>query len=451
MVGSSAAVGGALAAACAVGGAQQADAPAKRKEPVTLDFQHRWDGPAREPLVEKQIRKFEGLHDHVKVNITMNISRGEGTYGGVPVAKLLTAIAAGTPPDVFMIPSEGAVEFAERNAVTFLDPLLKREKVNMADVWIPSVFPMVQLAGKTFALPQDAVGDFPYIFYNKNLIQASGVTPTQFATWDGLVEASRTLAKPTGDSFAQVGFPYPGTDFNAWQTINGGELLSKDGRKVAFDTPVGRETLTYMTESVKKVYGTHQKLTEFIGQFKGTTLQGRSETEAAWNAQKVAVLASGPWMWVETANYSPQLALGAVRMPVNKANAKSKQTTLAETVWTWTMGAKLKHTDEAWMLEKWLSYEDGHKDLMIDMGRATMVKRDLRDKAYFDKNPGWSLVLETIEAATPLPQSKGWGVVKPIILAMAAEVLAGTTSVDTVLRQAAIKAQVELDKALTPA
>jgi maltose-binding protein MalE len=202
-----------------------------------------------------------------------------------------------------------------------------------------------------------------------------------------------------------------------------------------------------MTEAAKRVYGTPQRLADFTGQFKATTMQGRSETEAGWNAQRVAVMASGPWMWVETPSYAPQLAMGAARMPVNKANARSKQTTLAETVWTWAMGGNLKRPDEAWLLEKWLSYEDGHRELMIDMGRATMVKRVIRDKAYADKNPGWSLVLETIEAATPLPQSKGWAAAKPLINAAAAEVLAGTAGVDTALSQAAQKAQLELDKA----
>jgi ABC-type glycerol-3-phosphate transport system substrate-binding protein len=448
VVGGVAAVGGGLAAACAGGGGQSADAPAARKEPVTLEFEHRWDGPARVPLVEKQIQRFQSLHEHITVNVTMNLTRGDGTYGGVPVARLLAQIAAGTPPAVFMISSEAAVEFAQRNAVTFVDPFLKREKVNMADVWFPSVFPMIQLAGKTFALSQDAAGDFPYIFYNRNLVQAAGVNPTQFGTWDGLVEASRALTKPFAEGFAQIGFPFPGGNFTDWHTVNGGELLTKDARKVAFDGPAGRETLTYMTEAAKRVYGTPQRLADFTAQFKATTMQGRSETEAGWNAQKVAVMASGPWLWVETPSYAPQLVMGAARMPVNKANARSKQTTLAESVWTWAMGGNLKRPDEAWLLEKWLSYEDGHRELMIDMGRATMVKRVIRDKAYSDKNPGWSLVLETIEAATPLPQSKGWAAAKPLINAAAAEVLAGTAGVDAALSQAAQKAQLELDRAL---
>ena len=41
-----------------------------RPQPVTLDLQHRWDGPAREPIVLEQIRKFQEQFPHATVNVT---------------------------------------------------------------------------------------------------------------------------------------------------------------------------------------------------------------------------------------------------------------------------------------------------------------------------------------------------------------------------------------------
>ena len=86
-------------------GAQGAQgvAGAAAKAPVTLDFQHRWNGPAREPIVDEAIKRFEEANPGIFVDLTMNLSRGDGTDGGVPIGKILAAIAAGTPPDSFMI------------------------------------------------------------------------------------------------------------------------------------------------------------------------------------------------------------------------------------------------------------------------------------------------------------------------------------------------------------
>ena len=59
-------------------GAQGAQGAAA-KAPVTLDFQHRWNGPAREPIVDEVIKLFEETNPGIFVETTMNLARGEGT------------------------------------------------------------------------------------------------------------------------------------------------------------------------------------------------------------------------------------------------------------------------------------------------------------------------------------------------------------------------------------
>ena len=73
------------------------------------------------------------------------------------------------------------------------DTHLKRDRVNMEETWYASAMPLIQLAGpKTFALPQTAAGDNPYVFYNKAMLRAVGVAENSIGTWEGLVAASRT-------------------------------------------------------------------------------------------------------------------------------------------------------------------------------------------------------------------------------------------------------------------
>ena len=428
-------------------GAQGA-AGAAAKAPVTLDFQHRWNGPAREPIVDEAIKRFEEANPGIFVDLTMNLSRGDGTDGGVPIGKILAAIAAGTPPDSFMIHARAAIDFAQRNALSWLDDFLKKDGRSLEELYFPAVFPYIQYQGKTFALPQTASGDNPYTFYNKKLLSDKGVDANDLNTWQGLLEAAKTLTDRQGDSFKQIGFRYPGAGFETWHTANGGQLLSPDGRKVLFNDELGREALTYMTESVKQVYGSWLSLDAFV---KANEVEISAPVDSLFANTKLAISMSGPWYWVSVPQLAPDLDMGALRMPRNATNGKSKQTTLAQSVWTWAMGAGLKHPDEAWLLQRWMSQDEGHRHLMTTMGRATMYKPVVTDKIYYDNNPGWDLVLETIQNATPLPISKGWSPVIKGIGGMAAPVLEGKKGVSEVLDEAARQGQAAVDKAYAQA
>jgi len=436
-------VGSVIAAACA--GLSAPEKEPVSKEPVALEIQHRWDGAEREPLVVAQARAFEEKYPHVKVNVVATGNANFSTAGYI--ASMLAKIVAGTPPDVFMVHAVDAIDLVDKSALTYLDPFLLRDKIVLRDLYFPAALASMQIGGKTFALTQTAAGDNPYLFYNKSLLAAAGVDPKQLDTWEGLLAASKTLTRPAGDGFSQIGLAYPGGAFMDWHTVNGGDLLSKDGRKVAFNTDAGRQTLTYMTDSVKALYGSEQRLSEFLSQFPG---HPRGGSGGSWVAQKEAMWMTGPWAWLETPKQAPDLQFAGVRLPVNRANSKSKQTTLAESVWTWAMGTGLKKPSEAWLLEKWMSLEEGHKQLMIGMGRATMLKSVVQDKAFFSQNPGWNVVLDTLNAATGLPPSKGWAAAKPLINAIPDAVLSGKYGVADALLQAERAAQAAVDEAYRP-
>ena len=423
-------------------GAQGAQGAAA-KAPVTLDFQHRWNGPAREPIVDEVIKLFEETNPGIFVETTMNLARGEGTSGGVPIAKILASIAAGQPPDCFMIHANPAREFAQRGALAWLDNYLKRDGRSLGELYFPAVLPYIQLEGKTYALSQTASGDNPYNHYNKDMLAAKGVNPDDLKTWQGLLQAARTLTVAQGDSFKEIGYRYPGS-FSTWHTLNGGQFWDADGRKVLFNDAIGREALTHSTEAVKQVYGSWPKLEAYI---KEHTVEMSAPVDSLFANGKLAISTSGPWYWVSVPKAAPNLNWGTERMPRNAENPQSKQTTLAGSVWTWATGAGPKNPDEAWLLERWMSQDEGHRRLMTGMGRATMYKPVVMDKLYYDANPGWDLVLETINAATPLPIAKGAGPAMTHINAVTEQVVQGELGVAAALEQAAEKAQFELDKA----
>ena len=427
-------------------GAQGAQGAAA-KAPVTLDFQHRWNGPAREPLVDQAIEMFEEEYDNILVDLTMNLTPGgPGVDGGVPIGKIIAAIAAGSPPDVFMIHGRATIDLARRNALTWIDDYLTRDKRSLEELYFPAIIPFIQLDGRTYALPQTASGDNPYVFYNEDMLAAKGIDPQELTTWQGLLESAKILTEPDGDSFKQVGFNYPGTAFYVWHTVNAGRLFEGDGKTVAFNDELGIEALTYPTDAVNQAYGEWNKFDAFM---KSQQKEGQPGLDPIFYNGKMGILMSGPWQWINAPDAAPNLKMGASRMPRNANNANSKQTTLAQYTWTWAMGAGLKNPDEAWLLERWMSQDDGHRHLMTSMGRGTMYRPVAEDPVYYKANPGWDTVLETINAATPAPASLGLAaLIRGINGAdMHGKVLRGEASVKSVIDEAARAAQVEVDEA----
>ena len=220
-----------------------------------------------------------------------------------------------------------------------------------------------------------------------------------------MLQAAKTLTVAQGDSFKEIGYRYPGS-FSTWHTLNGGQFWDADGRKVLFNDAIGREALTHSTEAVKQVYGTWPKLEAYI---KEHTVEMSAPVDSLFANGKLAISTSGPWYWVSVPQAAPNLNWGTERMPRNAENANSKQTTLAGSVWTWATGAGPKNPDEAWLLERWMSQDEGHRRLMTGMGRATMYKPVVMDQLYYDANPGWDLVLETINAANSPAYREGGG------------------------------------------
>ncbi|HET7769540.1 MAG TPA: extracellular solute-binding protein [Chloroflexota bacterium] len=371
------------------GGAVAQPTAVKKKGPVALTLHHRWDGELREPAVESQLREFRQLHPHVTVSVSVGRE-----------AAVVTS-AAGAGADVSMLHSNEAAVVARRGGLLALDAHLTKEGVKPEEVWFPAGLTLTRVpgSGKTVALPLTASGDAPFLFYNKTMLRQEGIEAATLGTWEGLLAASRALTKPLGDLFIQVGFPYPAGHFPTWLLVNGVEPLSHDGRTPAFNTAAARETLEYVVESGRAVYG-RGRLNTFLAQ---TFTHRRGGQDAAFEQQRMAAWLTGPYVWQEVPKFVPGLEFGAARMPVNTANPRSKATTLADGTWTWAISAGSQHPDEAWRLAKWLGLEDGHRSLMIRLGRPSMMKRVSQDRVFHDLNPGWPLILDALQNATALP------------------------------------------------
>src|SRR5687767_2642687 len=107
----------ALLAACGGAVPGSTTGAAQIKDPVTIEFAHRWEG-VREPLIQQQIDSFRPLQPNIKINAQqLYCSGGENCLGGIDLGKITAQIAAGTPPDLFMVQSPHAADYAARSTL----------------------------------------------------------------------------------------------------------------------------------------------------------------------------------------------------------------------------------------------------------------------------------------------------------------------------------------------
>ncbi|GAA2214463.1 sugar ABC transporter substrate-binding protein [Nonomuraea monospora] len=169
--------------------------------------------------------------------------------------KLQTSIAGGTAPDTFELNYENFVTYA--SAGSLLDLGTVAGDVDTS-VYAQSSLDAFKRDGKQYALP--ASFSTVVLFYNKDLFDKAGVpAPTADWTWqDEQAAAEKLTDKKKGvyGDFQPVQF------FEFYKTLEqaGGEFLSADGKKSAFNSPQGVKAATWLVSKVGKTMPTEAEI-----------------------------------------------------------------------------------------------------------------------------------------------------------------------------------------------
>ena len=236
LLGTGWAAGSALAAACGSGqGAKTESGPAASAKPVTLRFQD-WPGDFQEMVEKVAIPAFQAKTPNVTVTYT--------AYTGDWVPKTLAEMIAGTAPDVLHVFSTTTREFADRQQLLNLNPLVKRDfkPVDVAD-FQKAQWDSVVMPGNPdyrFAIPKHLWMGF--LYYDKDAFDEVGVKyPDKNWGRDEYVSALTKLTrKGTGQTDRWGGY-IPATSYDRVYTHvvgDGGHMVDpKDITKAKFHEP----------------------------------------------------------------------------------------------------------------------------------------------------------------------------------------------------------------------
>jgi multiple sugar transport system substrate-binding protein len=184
-----------------------------------------------------------------ETNITVNFVDAQPDVG----EKLTTLAAGGSPPDAswFGVVADGSAgrEQATKGIFKPLDDIVKKDAKFDIKPYFKSMLDATTVSGKLYGLPTHAHYGTNVLYYNKSMVQGSGVTIPADGTWtvDDFLSASQKIVKRDQDiwafwpDFADI------SEFGVfWVRQFGGEFLDESGKKVLLDSPEARAGLEWV-------------------------------------------------------------------------------------------------------------------------------------------------------------------------------------------------------------
>lgn len=255
-----------MIASCSPNAASNAEQSAETAE---IEFWTMQLQPKFTDYFEQLITQFEADNPDVQVR-----------WVDVPWAdmqsKILTAVSAGTAPDVVNLNPDFAAQLAGRNAWLDLDD---RISTSDRERYLPKIWQASALEDKSFGIPWYL--STHVTIYNKNLLQQAGLTQPP-RTYAELAAAARQIKERTGKyAFFKTFVPEDSADVLQSFVQMGVPLLDEYGR-AAFNTPQGKAVFQYWTDLYQQGLLPQEVLT-----------QGHRRAIELYQAGEVALLTTG--------------------------------------------------------------------------------------------------------------------------------------------------------------
>ena len=233
-------------AACGAAGTQESTAPVTSGAPVHLLYWRRYADGHQQTLAHQAV--FDDFQQKNPGRVTIEIGEGGAATA---VAKVKTAVAAGTPPDMWLTWQVEAADIFALGALAEIQSSLKAHKdwTKLKADLVPS---LVEAATWKNQLTMMPVNFGPHgLGYNKRHLQAANVPFPAFGyTWADFEAIGRRAAQPPDR--ALFDFTYTANYFQRWMGGNGLRALNADKTKIAIDTPQMAETLQWLHDHVTR-------------------------------------------------------------------------------------------------------------------------------------------------------------------------------------------------------
>lgn len=403
---------------------------------TTITLWHHWGGN-RIPLMEEQVAAFTEATGICVENIFLPWDNR--------LENLLTAVAAGDPPDVTMFGRQDLPFFAATNSIIPLDDYMAADGMS-PDVFIEAEFAGTQYNGQTWMLPQPTGGGLNIVWYNKSHFAEAGLDPEAFPeTWEELIAAGALLTQGADGFLDRVGINVLNTGgeqpaFLMWLNANGQDWISDDLRTATINNQAGIEVLEFIKSYTDEVnFGIEEvnSFYEMTGEF--------DQTPFILGLDSINI--NGSWQLFQIEANAPDMEIGIAPVPYGPSGSPDRRGSTYGG-WGYMIPRNASNPDEAWQLVKWLTAEiDG-------VGACWFIQQQQRPSPLAECD-GYLLdgvthpMAETILDVVGMDHVSTISPVQPqanqIITRMTEEVLFNEKSVEQALADAEAEIQALLD------
>lgn len=270
--------------------------PAKTQKVIHLVYWNMWSGHW-ETLVKSMVAEFNRTHPLIQVK-TLAVPAADGD------AKLLTAIAAGNPPDVFTEWNSSIGSFANNGSLVNLNQFMRGSEKKMRSWFYPIALKWATYKGGLYGLPWTMNSDA--LFYNKTMMKRAGLNPNRPPKTLAQLNAEQAKLWKFSKNGAvqQMGF-YDGA-FNTFA----GTFGVKDFIKGKYDllTPQAKADMKFLSTFKKYPFS---KVSGFSSAFSAAA----GGAEDPFDMGKAGFYVNGMWEIPQIQANDPRLQYGVAPLP----------------------------------------------------------------------------------------------------------------------------------------
>src|SRR4051794_15907310 len=306
--------------------------------PVTLKVWVGWSA--------RELKVFKGVvadYEKANPNVTVQVT------GGINDNKIVSAIRAGTAPDVVSsFNSYNVGVYCGTGGWIDLAPLMKKDGISTTQFPAATNY-YTQYGGKKCALP--LLADTYGLYYNKALFAKAGIKGPPKTISELTADAKKLTVKNSDGTLKQVGIdPFIGFYENVperWIQSYGGKYIDGQGKAILSQQPVWTQWLQWQKKLID-FYG-YKNLVRFQA-----GLGDEFSPSNAFEVGKVAMNLDGEWRVAFIQDEHPKLDYGTAPMPADDAHPELYGSGYVNGTIV-GIPRNGKHTADGWALVKWLT------------------------------------------------------------------------------------------------
>lgn len=395
-----------------------------------------WDAQTGvdQDITNKMIATFMEKNPSIKINRTY-IAQDQNTQAN---DKLLTSIAAGTPPGVFKFDRFIVAQFAAQGFLTDLTAQASAAGVKADDYW-PFAWEEATYKGKLYALPFDT--DTRALWYNKDLFTEVGLDPEKPPkTLQELQDMGDKLTK-TGTGGRVTRWGYLPTADQAWTYTYGFAF------KGAFQDPSTKKITTSHPQIVAamkwlKSYSDHvgvNNIDDFVAACQGT--QCNDQNDYFWTGQ-AAMVCSGDWKVSQAKKYKPDGHYGVAPFPGPDGPAPNASWAGG---WSWVVPKGAKNLDADWKVVSWVCGPEG-QDMFNKATYHIPTNKKAAADPYYTDDPLHKVFMDLLPVSHTRPPIPAGSLLWDSLVASRDEIIHGKKTPEDSLKAVEDKVNAELDK-----